>query len=243
MGKLILSLLCLFFAKVTLSQFTDSTHYLLAYASTGVINKTNNSHSYVFSNTLRFATRKKSISLNSSNSWIYGWQQENLTNNDFSSSLDFNLFKTFPHFYYWGLANYDKSYSLKIVNRLQAGLGVAYSFIDREAAFFNISNGILYEASKLNINDTVINKYQTLRNSLRVRSRFVINNMIVIDATQLWQPSFYDKKDYILKSSFGLSVKLVKWLNFTTAVDYNRVNRTQRENLLITFGLSAEKYF
>jgi hypothetical protein len=160
-----------------------------------------------------------------------------------SSLLDFNLYKTFPRFYYWGLLNYDKSYSLKIINRLQSGLGVAYSFVDRETAFFNISNGLLYETSMLRINDTTKTPYQTVRNSLRVRYRYVFKNIIVVDGTHFWQPSLQDKTDYIVNTNFSLSAKLLKWLNITTAATYNKVNRTQRENLLVTFGVTVEKYF
>jgi hypothetical protein len=243
MKQLITLILGLFFAKFTVAQFTDSTRYYVGYASTGVFNKTNNSYSYLFSNNLKFSARKKNISLNNATSYIYGWQQKQITNNDFSSSLDFNIYKTGSHFYYWGLAAYDKSYSLKINNRLQAGLGVAYSFIDKENAFFNLSDGILYEASNLNLNDSVKNDYHILRNSFRVRHHFIVNKIITLDGTYFWQPSFYDKKDYILKSNTTLSVKLRKWLSLTTTANYNKVNITERESLLITFGISVEKYF
>ncbi len=241
--KAVFALCHLFFAKLVFCQFNDSTHYFISYASTGTINKTEHSNSYLFANALKFSTRKKSISLNSANTWLYGWQGESLTNNDFSSVLDFNVYKAIPHFYYWGLANYDKSYSLKINNRLQTGVGVAYSFVDMETAFFNISDGILYEASDLKINDSVNNKYNTLRNSLRIRYRLSFNKILILDGTHFWQPSFYDGRDYILKTNISLSVKLRKWLNLTSAAVYNKVNRTQRENLLVTFGLVAEHYF
>src|SRR5215218_6568061 len=146
MEKQLLLFLSIFCVTSASSQFTDTTNYLVGYASTGVINKTDNGNSYVFSNTFKFTVRKKSINLNSVSTWIYGQQGNKRTNNDFSASIDFNLYKTLPRFYYWGLAAYDKSFSLKINNRIQAGLGIAYSFIDKETAFFNISNGILYEA-------------------------------------------------------------------------------------------------
>ena len=233
----------LFYTTIAFAQFSDSTNYLISYGSTGVINKTNNTKSYVFTNALKLAVRKKSISLNSATTWIYGWQQDNITNNDFSSTLDFNLYKTLPRFYYWGLAAYDRSYSLKINHRLQAGLGAAYSFVDKEAAYVNISDGILYEASNLTINDSTKSIYHTLRNSLRIRYRFVISDIVILDATHFWQPSLSDAKDYIIKSNTALSVKLRKWLSLTTAANYNRVNRTNRENLLITFGVTVEKYF
>jgi hypothetical protein len=243
MKQLIILVLGIFFAKFTVAQFTDSTRHYVGYTATGVFNKTNSSSSYLFSNNLKFSARQKNLSLNNATAYVYGWQQKQITNNDFSSSLDFNIYKTGSHFYYWGLAAFDKSYSLKINNRLQAGLGAAYSFIDKENAFVNVSNGILYEFSNLNLNDSVKNIYHILRNSLRVRHRFIINKIISLDGTYFWQPSFYDKKDYILKSTTTLSVKLRKWLNLIATANYNKVNLTQRENLLMTFGISAEKYF
>jgi hypothetical protein len=132
---------------------------------------------------------------------------------------------------------------LKIIDRLQSGIGAAYSFVDRESAFFNISNGLLYETSTLKVDDTSKTAYQTVRNSLRVRYRYVFHNVIIVDGAHFWQPSLRDKTDYILKTNFSLSAKLLKWLNLTTATTYNKVNRTQRENLLVTFGVTVEKYF
>lgn len=216
---------------------------MVGFTSTGVINKTNTGSSTIFSNGFRVGVRRKSISLNSSNSWVYGWQQHDLLNNDFSSTLDFNLYRSQSRFYYWGLANFDKSYSLKIKNRLQAGLGVAYNIVNTEKAFLNISDGILYEAGNFTLTDSTSDKYNTYRNSLRARYRFVISNVVVLDATHFWQPSLQELDDYVVKTTMALSVKLRKWLSITTAANYNRINRTQRENLLVTFGIAAEKYF
>jgi hypothetical protein len=240
----LLTMLGLLYVNIALSQFNDTTHYHVSYGATGVINKTDASNSYVFSNILRFSTRHKRINLNSTNSWIYGWQQRRRTNNDYTALLDFNVFgKKQQRFYYWGLATYDKSYSLKINHRMQTGLGLAYSFMDTDTTFLNISNGILYEAANLQINDSTKNVYQTVRNSLRLRYRFVIHRIITLDGTHFWQPSLRDKSDYILKSNLSVQVKLRKWLNISTTAAYNKVNRTRRENLLVTFGLNAEKYF
>lgn len=243
MKKFLFLALALVSFNFCFSQFTDSTRHLISYGSTGIINKTNTSTSYVFSNALKFSIRRKHISLNSNNTWVYGWQQHHLTNNDLASALDFNVFKSTSHFYYWGLAAYDKSYSLKIRYRWQSGLGVAYSIIDRQNVFLNISDGLLYEASNLNIGDSVKNIYHTFRNSLRLRHRLVVKNNIIWEGTHFWQPSLSDGNDYIIKSTMALSVKLKSWLSVTATAVYNRVNRTQRESLLTTFGLTAEKYF
>lgn len=237
---LLLLLLC---RSVSFAQFNDSIHYYINYSSTGIINQTNDGNSYVLNNGLKFNVRKKSVSLNSTNSWIYGQQNKNLTNNDFTSTLDFNLYKTFPHFFYWGLANYDESFSLKINDRLQIGAGAAYSIVDRPTVYINVSDGILYENSDLMLNDTTRDVYHTARNSFRLRFRIELTNLLVLDGTNFLQNSFSQTNDYILKSVTSLSVKLRKWLSFTTSLNYNKLNRTRRENMMLNFGLTAEKYF
>lgn len=226
-----------------MAQFNDSTHYYISYGATGIINQTNDGKSYVLNNNFKFNVRKKSISLNATNSWIYGQQDHNLTNNDFVSTLDFNLYKGPPHFFYWGLANYTTSVSLKINDQLQTGAGVAYSVIDRQYAYLNISDGLLYEKSDLVVNDNTRDVYSTARNSFRLRFRFEIQHLFVIDGIGFIQNSLSNADDYIVKSITNFSVKVRKWLSFTTSVNYNRVNRTQRETLLLNFGLTAEKYF
>lgn len=241
--KLLLLIKLILFGLVVQGQFNNSVTHHIQYGSTGIINKTNDGSSYVLTNVFRFNINKKSIRLNSTNSWIYGEQQKRLTNNDYTSTLDFNLFKTFPHFYYWGLANYEKSHSLKVNNRFQTGLGIAYNLIDKPNTFLNFSDGIIYESSNLKVNDSTNNTYQTFRNSLRFRYRFVLKEIIVFDGVHFLQNSLSNNQDYIIKSVSSLTFKVKKWLGFTTAATYNRNERTRRENLLITFGLTAEKYF
>jgi len=241
--KFFVLIVVLFSSLIGYSQLNDSIHHYVNFASTGIINKTNEGNSYVLTNGLKFNISKKKLRLNSTNSWTYGEQQKRLTNNDFNSTLDFNLYKSSSPFYYWGLANYDKSYSLKINNRMQAGLGVAYNFIDATTAFLNISDGILYENSNLKLNDSTNNYYSLFRNSFRLRYHFVIKEIIIIDGSNFLQSALNNSNDYIIKSSNSISLKIRKWLNLTTTASYNRNQKTNSENLLITFGLSAEKYF
>jgi spore coat protein U-like protein len=225
------------------AQFTDSTHYSVNYATTGSINKTNDGQSYLLNNAAKFGVKKKSFSLNFSNSWVYGKQDRQLTNNDFSSTLDFNLYSSIPHFFYWGLANYNTSRSLQINNQLLAGAGIAYSIYERKNAYLNISDGLLFDSSDLMLTEGVRDVYQTYRNSLRVVFKFVISDFIVLNNSAFFQPSLNRKNDYIFKSDSGLSFKLNKFLSLTTALNYNRVSRTDRENLLFSYGLSFEKFF
>lgn len=241
-----IAIIVVFLAMVAMrgkAQFTDSVHHNMGYTATGVINQTEAGNSFVLNNAAKFDVRKKNKVLNSGASWMYGRQDGVLTNNDINATTDFNIYGHWPRLYYWGLAGYDKSFSLKINGRFQAGVGVGYNFFNNKNAAAGISDGILYEYSDLE--DTVArhDTHSTARNSLRLKYHFVWKNILVFDGTHFWQPSFSSSSDYILKSINSLSVKLKKWLNITTAVNYNKVNRTQSKNFLFTIGLSADYYF
>ncbi|MBC8034153.1 MAG: hypothetical protein H7Y03_08415 [Chitinophagaceae bacterium] len=66
---------------------------------------------------------KKDLEIGTTNSYIYGESAVAKTNNDFYSLADIVLFRKRQTLYYWGLINYEKSYSLKIDRRLQRGIG------------------------------------------------------------------------------------------------------------------------
>ncbi len=232
----------LFIAVGAHGQFSDSIHNRLQVVSTNSINKTDGGSAYLSNNALRYAVKHQDIQLNFNNTWLYGKQNRALTNNDFSSSLDFNLYKTFPNFYYWGLLNYNTSYSLQVRNQLLSGLGVAYNFFDTDTTYLNISNGILYDASSLIINEHRTD-YQTIRNSLRLSYRFVIRRLLVFSGTNFWQPSLGDGEDFSIRLSNSIGFQLNEWLSINGALVYNRVNLTQRENLLYTYGLNFDYYF
>jgi hypothetical protein len=225
------------------AQFNDSTFYLVRYAATGILNRTNDASAYAITNALRFSVSKKSITLNSSTNWIYGEQQDRLTNNDFSTALDLNIFSKIQNLYYWGLGTYESSYSLRVNNRTQLGAGLAYNVVDRPELFINISDGILYEFADLKLSDSTNDVYSTFRNSFRFRLRYVIKDRVTFESTSFLQNAIRKNDDYIINSTTSLSVKLVKWISFTTALKFNKVQRTNRENFLLTFGLTAEKYF
>lgn len=225
------------------AQFNDSTYYNLKYAATGTFNKTNDGRSYVFNNAASFTMNKKSITLNSTNNWIYGRQGASLLNNDFSSVLNFDINKNLQKLYYWGIATYTTSYSLKINHQFQGGAGLGYNFINRKDLELSVTDGILYETSDLVPVGQLRDRYNTFRNSFRLRYHVVLKDIIVLDGWHYWQPSLSGFDDYIIKSYNSLTLKLRKWLGVTTALNYNRLSRTNRENLLLNFGLTAETYF
>jgi hypothetical protein len=225
------------------SQYNDSTTHYVNYASSGSINKADGTSSYLLNNAVKLGLKQKSISLNFTNTWTYGKLNSNITNNDFSSTLDFNLYKSFPHFFYWGLANYNTSYSLKITNQLLTGVGVAYSILDRPSAYLNLSDGLLYDYSDLILSDASQDKYSTSRNSFRISYKFLIGKLIEINGSNFVQNSLRNRQDYIIRSNNKIGFKINKWLNLMTQLEYNKMNRTQKENLLFSYGLSFERYF
>lgn len=227
------------------AQYNDSVHYNLKFSSTGVLNRTDNSQSYLLTNALRFGVRIQEMDLNASANYLYGQQDNSLKNNDFNSALDFNIRSRFvPRMYYWGLGSYEKSYSLKVNDRVQAGGGLAYSILDRgDSLFLNISDGILYEYSDLRLGDTANVQSSIARNSLRLRMRYRWRQLLTFESTSTLQNALNDGSDFIFRTNNSLSLKLYRWLSLTSALTYNKVSKTNKENLLITFGVTLEGWF
>jgi hypothetical protein len=225
------------------AQYTDSTSYYLNYAFTGSINKTQDGSASLLNNAIKVGMKKKTVSMNFNISFVYGKQNRYLSNKDFSSSFDIDLYKTFPHFYYWGLATYNSSYSLKINNQWMSGLGIAYSVIDRPRLYVNLSDGVLVDHTDLDLSNGITDKYQTLRNSFRINYKLTLLTNLVLNGSNFLQNSLSSRSDYIIRTTNSLKFKVNKWLNLATQVDYNKMNRNKRDNLLLTYGLSFERYF
>ncbi|WEK34060.1 MAG: DUF481 domain-containing protein [Candidatus Pseudobacter hemicellulosilyticus] len=227
-----------------LAQFSDTVNHYINFSGTGNLNKTNTGTTYLLNNTARFQVNKKKISLNSMAGYVYGRNPTIKTNDDFLATLNLDFLKDVQKFYYWALTGYEKSFSLKVDSRFQAGAGVGYVFVNSDKANLELSDGFLFETTDLGVVDVHgRTSYQAARNSLRLKYRFLIKEIVRIDGTNFFQPSLSDGRDYILKLNTSVSVNLYKWLNFTTSFNYNRQNITSTENLLMTYGLSMEKYF
>ncbi len=225
------------------AQFNDTVNYYLNLAATGIINKTDAADSYVFNNLLRANASKNDVSVNSSVSWIYGQTNKVLSNNDITANVDVGYRKDSSRFAYWALGNFDKSYSLRINKRWQVGGGASFDLIKSGNARFNISNGLLYESSDLKLSDTVRDVYRTWRNSLRIKFRYAVKELLVIEGVNFLQNSLETKSDYIIRSNLTASLKIYRWVSFTSTLTYNKLNRLDRENLLFTLGIAFEKYF
>lgn len=244
-SALMLSICLCMMLPAGFAQFSDTVHYYTNFSGTGNLNRTNTTGStYLLNNTLQFQVNKKKFSINSLASYVYGKNPNAKTNDDILGILNLDILKGVQKFYYWALTSYEKSFSLKLNNRFQAGAGVGYIFVNTDNANLEVSDGVMLETSDLSIPDQRgQTSYQTVRNSLRLKYRFVINDMFHFDGINFYQPSFSDGNDYILKLKANFSIKLYKWLNFTTSFNYNRQNITSTENLFLSYGLSMEKYF
>ena len=239
---LALSLLYLVIVARAAAQPNDSTAYYLQLSSTNSINRANAKSAYLFNNGLRFSIQKERIRLNWNNNWLYGQQDGNKTNNDFSSAFDANFYLPDRKWFYWGLANYNSSYSLKINSQLLAGAGMAYSLFDSEAAYLNISDGFLFDMSSILESDLPLH-YQTVRNSFRLAYKFVVASFIVLQGSNFYQPSLLRASDYNIRLSNDLALPLNRWLSLKASIVYNRINRTDSENLLFTYGVAFERHF
>ena len=239
----LLLIFCFFFYAAVQAQFTDSTTRYFRFSAAGNLNRSNSNSAYLFNNDARFSVRNKRTTFNTVASWLYGEQGSRLTNNDFTSTSDLNWYRDSSALYYWALANYTTSYSLKINNQLQAGLGAAYNFVNTANAWLNVSEGVLYETSSLNTNKQKNDRYQTFRNSLRLTYKFVIGQSLTLNGANYFQQAIGDGSDYILRTSNSLQFKLNRWISIGSTISYNQFRRTGTENLLFTYGIVAEKYF
>lgn len=233
----------IFFCKISFCQFSDSVHHHFSFGSTGIYNQTKDLKSFVLNNKASYEINEKKLSISASGSWVYGQQQKQLSNSDWSASANLDYLKDVQKFYYWALVNYDKSFSLAINYRFQAGGGIGYTFVKTPVLNLSVTDGLMYETSDLT--DKVFGKdiYQTVRNSLRIKYRWSYKNTFILTGTNFIQPSLISIDDYILKFNNQLSVKLNKWLALAATLDYNKISRTNRENLLLTFGVMVDEYF
>ena len=224
------------------ARLSDTLHYHLAIASTGSLNQSINTNTYLMNNAVRLAVSHRMFTVNLFGSYVYGLSNHVLTNNDVLTSVDGNYYQKHSKFFYWILVNYTSSYSLKIKGLFQSGAGVAYDFIKTKDNRLNVSDGIMYEKDNLFI-DTAYDIYSTFRNSFRLAFKWTILNKLVFEGSNFLQNSLSNSNDYIVRSNLALIFNLNKWLSLTSTFVFNRFNRTNQQNLLLTYGLRIEKDF
>lgn len=231
-------------AQKTFAQFSDSVHHRVKVAASGTFNRTSDGVTYLLNNSANYSVKKQRFVMNANTAWLYGSNPAKLTNNDVNSSLDFNVYnKKNPDFYYWGLVNFTSSYSLKINEQIQSGLGLAYRVINREGLMFSVSDGLIYERSNIIQPDSNELRYQTFRNSLRLQLNYKYKDIIIITGAGFWQPSLQYANDYIITTNLNIGFKIWRWVTLNTTLNYNIVSRTEKENFIITYGIVFERFF
>lgn len=225
------------------SQFSDSVTHQIKINCTGILNQTADGNSYVLSNMVNYNVLKKTVALNTAANWVYGENRRTVSNNDLTTHADLNFFKTGKKLSYWVLLNFDKTYSLGILYRAQGGGGISYNFIDSTHLRVNISDGLLYEAGDIKTGNSGNNTYATTRNSLRLLLRWKLKDKLTVTSIHFYQPSLQSFKDYIIQSTTNVSVKLYQWLSFNANLAYNKATNTNRDNLLLTYGIVFDKFF
>lgn len=215
----------------------DTIIYTIAASSTGSFSKTNDLKSFMLNNVIKFGFTKGKFSMQNSDGWIYGEQSNVRINNDFNVVLEGDYLKNVNKFYVWAIGTFDKSYSLKIDYRYQVGAGPGYTIVRNNKITVIVSDGILFEEGDLTDAELGRFTYSTWRNSFRLKYHWLIGEHLSFDGTGFIQPSLSNFSDNILRYSTTLSVKLRKWLSLTSSLTYNRITRTERENLVFTYGI------
>lgn len=217
----------------------DTIIYSVHASSTGSFSKTNDLKSVVFNNVLKLSITKGDFSLQNSDGWIYGQQSNVKINNDFTTVLEGDWLKRTHKLYVWGLGTFDKSYSLKINYRYQVGAGPGFTFVRNDKITVIASDGIMFEEGDLTDPELGKISYSTWRNSFRLKYHWIISNMFTFDGTGFVQPSISHKNDNIFRYTTTFSVKMKKWLSLTSSLTYNKITRTERENLVLTYGIAV----
>src|SRR3954454_24760328 len=166
LAKVLLFCICMVPFLPASAQFNDSINYHLRFITTGSLNRTGDGDAYLLNNGIGFNINKRKVTLNTNAGWVWGQLNNTLTNNDFIATADMDFLKKVSKLYYWGLLNFESSYSLKTKYRFQPGAGAGYRFIDSPNKVFTVSDGILFEMANLTDATYGKEKYQTVRNSL-----------------------------------------------------------------------------
>jgi len=239
MKYLVIFLVMLFWRIEARAQYNDTTHFHLNLLANGSINQADGQNTYLLNNALNFGVKEKTYLLTLSNTWVYGKADNALTNNDYSSVLYFDLNTKSKHFYYWGLANYNTSFSLKINEQLLTGAGIAYQVLDYKNLKLSLSDGALFDRSDLVDGPN----YHTYRNSFRLQFHVNISPLFTLDGSEFLQNSVEDIHDYIIRTNTTFGLKLMKWLALTSALSYNKETNTNSDNLTFTYGVTLDKFF
>ena len=240
MEKLLPGLILVLLWSTSLAQTKpDSTHFIFDYTSTGALNKTQNSSSFLLNNGFNSLLKERYIGLTLEANYLYGQQNGKTTNKDFSSTFNLDEFRyaPFKHTYYWALIDYNTIYSLNINYQKEIGVGLAYLILSKPDAHLSISDGILYDKSNFFINT----EHDVYRNSVRIKYHLLLNKIFQLDGIGYLQNAFGNAGDNVIKSKTTASFKVGKWLSVGSTASFNKSSFVQRQNFLLTYGFFITK--
>ncbi len=225
------------------AQFNDTIHSYISLSATGNFNRTNEIRSSLSSNTFEFKRRSAKLAANTSLRYIFGKQNGEVANNDFYGLQELNKYIRTQRFYAWVLASYAQIYSLGIRHQFQTGPGLAYTILQKQYVSFNISDGIIYEYRQLRDEKISNLRDQAIRNSLRLQLKGNLNDVVSLTSTFFLQNSLADARDAIIREETELQLRVHKVLTLTGKLQYNLLTSTEKETLLLTWGLTYRNYF
>lgn len=222
---------------------TADRHFMNATLN-GSMNRTADGLVYMSNNTFSYSYRQDMMVLNTRAQFVFGQSLGKVTNRDYTAGLDGNWYlRKDKKWYVWALGNGLSSYSLKINHQVQAGGGFAYNVWNSDKLWLNISDGLLFEQSEIIDAEGGLLNYSTLRNSLRINFGFSFEKKFFFKTVSFWQPSLHIAGDYIINSHTEFRYQLFDWLQISTNLNYNKVSRTEKENLLFTYGVRLSYSF
>lgn len=213
--------------------------YHLSFTSSGNFSKTNDQRSFLINNIAKVNRDGRNLFWQGTGGWIYSEQSGVKINNDYTAVLESDILRKRRRLYYWALGTFDKSFSLKINHRFQAGAGLGYTITESQKYLIVVSDGIIYERNELTDPELGYMTYSVWRNSFRFKYRWSPGT-VTLDGSAFLQPALWTWGDTIIKSTTALSVKIKKWFSLTASCTYNRLTLTNRENLILAYGITLQ---
>jgi hypothetical protein len=149
--------------------------------------------------------------------YAYGFQNNQLQENDFLNNFTFSLFHP-KTLYFFAFGSTQTSHLRKIDFRWVSGGGIGLHLIRTPKVYFSITNAVIFEETNFtNPEQADIN---TLRLSTRLKGKYsLFRNRLKIAHLFFLQPSLRDTKNYRYNGNVSLQIPLNKYFNFMILAD------------------------
>ena len=212
----------------------DTLKFKTSNTLSGYWNNANNTNTVLYNvGTVNTLSNKSHKLLYLSMNYVYGIQKEKTSNNDFSCLLNNTLNKNRTIFEF-AVIQFDKSYSLNILYRIQSGAGLGINIIKSKKIDIEFSSGLIYDYNMYNVIGS--------HNTTRISNRFKLNyksKIFNFESTTYYQPSIENNVDYVFKTINTMSIKINKWLDIHTNLTSNIVSLTNKNNIIQTVGFTV----